>query len=273
MGAVAVAQTVPLPKPRPAAPDAAPAEAQKAKTLKQTRKRLQSDKSKADKSKTDKSQADEPAKDQPRLDIGPSLCALQLAPLAVFTPQPVLDGPGDCGAVDVVRLEAVTMPDGSTLRLDQPAMLRCSMAQALVHWVRDDVGPATAALGSPIAIAAYETYQCRGRNRVAGARLSEHGKANAIDIVGMRLADGRLLDWSNRSVARDYRERIRASACERFMTVLGPGSDGHHEDHIHVDLAERRSGYKLCRWEVRDTAPVALQPEERVPLPQPRPTP
>lgn len=204
----------------------------------------------------------------------PSTCALRLAPFASFTPLPELEGPGDCGVVDVVRLEAVTMPDARSVPLDQPATLRCSMAEALTHWVRDDIGPATAAQGSPLAaLAAYESYQCRGRNRIPGARLSEHAKGNAIDIVGVRTADGRLLDWSDTAASREFRERIRMSACARFTTVLGPGSDGHHEDHIHVDLAERASGYRICRWEVRDAIPVAEGSADRVPMPPPRPAP
>ena len=62
----------------------------------------------------------------------------------------------------------------------------------------------------------------------------------------------------------DARERLKASACARFTTVLGPASDGFHEGHVHVDLAERRSGYRICQWAVRDAADL-------VPLPRPRP--
>ncbi len=50
---------------------------------------------------------------------------------------------------------------------------------------------------------------------------------------------------------KDWREGIQASACARFSTVLGPGSDGAHEEHIHLDLAERRNNYKICEWDVR----------------------
>ena len=79
----------------------------------------------------------------------------------------------------------------------------------------------------------------------------------------MKLANGRLVEWTDPAVAREARESLRRSACGRFMTVLGPGSDGYHESHIHVDLAERRGNYRMCQWEVRDVADV--------PLPRPRP--
>ena len=44
---------------------------------------------------------------------------------------------------------------------------------------------------------------------------------------------------------------LKDSACARFSTVLGPGSDGYHEDHVHLDLAQRHNGYKICQWSLR----------------------
>lgn len=93
-------------------------------------------------------------------------------------------------------------------------------------------------------------YHCRTRNHVPGALLSQHAFANALDIRAVRLADGRELDLTDRSVAKTLRERVKERACGRFTTVLGPESDGFHESHIHLDLAERRSGYRLCQWAV-----------------------
>jgi hypothetical protein len=58
------------------------------------------------------------------------------------------------------------------------------------------------------------------------------------------------------------------------MTVLGPGSDGYHEEHVHVDLAERRGGYRICEWDVREPgdAPAAVVAGTvSVPLPRARP--
>ena len=49
-----------------------------------------------------------------------------------------------------------------------------------------------------------------------------------------------MIELTDVNIAKAWREGIRADACARFSTVLGPGSDGHHEEHIHVDLAERR---------------------------------
>lgn len=53
-------------------------------------------------------------------------------------------------------------------------------------------------------------------------------------------------------VAKGFRDELRESACHRFTTVLGPGSDGHHEAHIHLDLIERHQGSRMCQWDVRE---------------------
>jgi hypothetical protein len=67
---------------------------------------------------------------------------------------------------------------------------------------------------------------------------------------------------------------VRASACAHFATVLGPGSDSEHAEHVHVDLEPRRNDYKLCEWDVREPA-AQLEgtpiPIDEVPLPRPRP--
>ena len=64
---------------------------------------------------------------------------------------------------------------------------------------------------------------------------------------------------------RELRESVLHSACTRFSTVLGPGSDGYHEDHIHLDLMERRNNYRICQWDVWDPLPqkAPLLPAER----------
>ena len=112
-------------------------------------------------------------------------------------------------------------------------------------------------------------YECRGRNRVPGAKLSEHGKGNAVDLRSFILADGRVVTLTDVTVAKDFRDELRESACHRFTTVLGPGSDSAHESHIHVDLIERRGGYRMCQWDVR--TPPTKEVAAGVPLPTPRP--
>jgi hypothetical protein len=223
----------------------------------------------------------------------PSACQVRLAKIAVFQPLPTLVGPGECGAVDAVHLDAVILPDQSKVAVTPAGILRCPMAEELARWVRDDVAPTATKLGSPLRVLDnFDSYECRGRNRVRGATLSEHGRADAIDVRLFKLADGRSLTLTDVNVDKAWRETIKASVCARFSTVLGPGSDGNHEEHIHLDLAERRNNYKLCEWDVRVPPPVAqaqdaappaaaaaaegdddtaLIPLDMVPLPRPRP--
>jgi hypothetical protein len=173
---------------------------------------------------------------------------------------------------DVVRLEAVVLADKSKVTLTPPATVRCTFAEAIVQWVREDVAPRvrkardTALKG----IDNYDSYDCRGRNRVVGAKLSEHGKANALDVRSLKLANGAALGLADPNVSKDLRESLRKATCTRFHTVLGPGSDGYHEDHVHMDLAERRGDYRICHWDVR--VPEEAVIAEQIPLPRPRPT-
>ena len=116
----------------------------------------------------------------------------------------------------------------------------------------------------------FDSYDCRGRNRVAGAKISEHGKANALDIARCGWPTASSSNLTDPHVPHGFREKVRTSVCARFTTVLGPGSDGYHENHIHVDLAQRRSGYRLCQWNVLDPTPAAAV-VTTFPLPLPRP--
>jgi hypothetical protein len=220
----------------------------------------------------------------------PSACQLRLSKVATFQALGTLIGPGDCGAADAVQLQAVVLPDQTKVAVTPPATLRCPMAEQVADWLREDVMPALAESGPPLRVLDnFDSYECRGRNRVRAAALSEHGRADALDVRGFRLADGREINLTDVGVAKDLRQKIRASVCARFSTVLGPGSDGYHEEHVHLDLAERRNGYKLCQWDVREPPPVEAKSAppadeaseqaepagaiaaDEVPLPRPRP--
>ncbi|RYB05674.1 extensin family protein [Lichenibacterium ramalinae] len=151
-----------------------------------------------------------------------------------------------CGVAAPVTLAAVVLRGGRQVALVPPAVMRCDLADRLADWVRDDVAPATAAEGDLLGIADAAAYVCRNRNWAAGARVSEHARGNAIDILAFRFAR-RTVGWKDPG-ARDVLAALRASACARFATVLGPGADAFHETDLHVDLEHRRNGFKLCQW-------------------------
>jgi hypothetical protein len=186
--------------------------------------------------------------------------------IAIAPSIPSVHGPGGCGGDDLVRLEAIVLPDKRRVAVTPPATLRCPMASEIADWVRSDIAPLTQKLGSEIAtLDNFDSFECRGRNRIKGAPLSEHGKANALDVRAFRLADGRDIGLTDRNQPRSLREDVLHSVCARFVTVLGPDSDWYHEDHIHLDLMERHNNYKICQWDVLDPLPriAPLMPEER----------
>jgi hypothetical protein len=183
----------------------------------------------------------------------PSACQARLTPdIALAHALPSITGPGSCNAEDVVRLEAVVLEDGEHVTLAPSATLRCPMAEAVARWIRENVAPAAATtLGSPArTIATAGSYECRERDRVPGAKLSEHSRANALDLRGLILADGTKVDLTDKVASKEFREVIRQSACNTFRTVLGPGSDDWHASNIHLDLIERKGNYRICQWDV-----------------------
>ena len=225
----------------------------------------------AERDKPDKAQQAAPANGKPDQQAAPapqpSACRLALTDDIAIAPSiPDIKGEGGCGGEDLVRLEAVVMPDKRRVSVKPAAILRCPMASALAEWIRSDIAPLAERVGSTIAdLDNFDSFECRGRNRVVGAKLSEHGRANALDVRAFKFADGSTVSLTDRTVPRGLRESVLHSACTRFSTVLGPGSDGYHEDHIHLDLMERRNNYRICQWDVWDPLPpkAPLLPAER----------
>ncbi len=242
------AAAVPLPKPRPVEAPAAkpngPASGQETPVG------------------TDKPAA-EPVVTAPQ----PSACRVGLSEAIAIAPSiPDIHGAGGCGGKDLVRLEAVVLPDKHRVAVKPAAILRCSMASAIADWIRTDMALLAMKLGSVITdLDNFDSFECRGRNRIVGAALSEHGRANALDVRSLKLANGRSISLTDRTVPRELRESVLHSVCARFSTVLGPGSDWYHEDHIHLDLMERHNDYKICQWNVWDPLPqiAPLLPAER----------
>lgn len=180
-------------------------------------------------------------------------CWKRLVPeLAVADPEPAIEGPGLCGASDLVRLQAIRLPSGNRVEMEPAARIRCGMAEVLAQWVRVDISPVLSPSEAHLVRLQVSTaYECRARNRVENAPMSEHGTGNAIDVRALVFADGKTVALTDAAADKALRSALATSACARFSTVLGPGSDPYHEDHIHLDLRERRSGLHICQWDVR----------------------
>ena len=175
-------------------------------------------------------------------------CLSQLgATRADFTPLPDRYFGAGCSTLGSVRLASLRSDDGA-LGISNLGPVTCPLANTFAAWARYGAGRAAQQiLGSELVrIETMGSYACR---TVAGTgRLSAHASAKAIDISGFVLADGRRItvlgDWNSGTAnERAFLRTIHASACKRFGTVLGPGYNAAHADHLHVELG----GSGFCR--------------------------
>ncbi|WP_421694698.1 extensin family protein [Aestuariivirga sp.] len=133
------------------------------------------------------------------------------------------------------------------------ATMNCGMAEPLKDWLEDVVQPtAQRSFGeSVISVDVAASYSCRPRNNKSGAKMSEHGYGNAIDIAAFTLESGRkvsvLEGWRGHKDEQRFLHTVHDEACGPFHTVLGPDSDAHHRNHLHLDLQNRASGSSYCR--------------------------
>ncbi|ABQ67238.1 Extensin family protein [Rhizorhabdus wittichii RW1] len=142
-----------------------------------------------------------------------------------------------CSATSAVKLVAVGIP------VTNLGAVKCGAALPFVRWVRQDV-PTLAQrwLGSDVVrIESFGSFACRPVNNQAGNRLSEHGRANAIDIAAFRLRDGRRISvkdgWNgDDQQIRGFLRALHKAACGRFSVVLGPDANALHHDHFHFDM-------------------------------------
>jgi hypothetical protein len=149
-----------------------------------------------------------------------------------------------CGIDEAVRVRSV-----AGVKLSQPALITCDAARALKTWVVNGAKPAFRQRGPLVELKVAADYVCRPRNNQRGAKISEHGRGRAIDISGFTMQDGEVVTvlqgWGRGSTLRPLGLALKA-ACGPFGTVLGPKSDGYHEDHFHMDVARYRNG-PYCR--------------------------
>ena len=134
-----------------------------------------------------------------------------------------------------------------------PATLACPLVSALDRWVAQGVQPAAMRwFGSPVTeIKQISSYACREMVGSGTSTVSEHAFGNALDIAGFTLADGRKITvqngWHGTPEEQGFLHDVQLSACDMFTTVLAPGYNVYHYNHIHVDLMRRSSGRHPCR--------------------------
>jgi Extensin-like protein C-terminus len=139
--------------------------------------------------------------------------------------------------------------------LTPPATLACPIVSALDRWVSDGVQPAAMRwFGAPVVeIKQIASYSCRSMVGSGTSHISEHAFGNAIDIAAFTLADGRRISvqegWHGTPEQQGFLHDVQLAACDNFTTVLAPGYNTAHYNHIHVDLMRRPSGDRPCRPE------------------------
>jgi hypothetical protein len=149
------------------------------------------------------------------------------------------------------------------------ATLACPLVSALDRWVATSVQPAALRwFGQPVVeMRQISAYSCRGMNGNPNARISEHAFGNALDIASFTLADGRRITirdgWRGRPEEQGFLRDVQAAACDQFTTVLAPGSNAYHYDHIHVDLMRRSGGRRACDPDAVSGEEVAARARSR----------
>jgi hypothetical protein len=167
-------------------------------------------------------------------------------------PHSALGGPSVCGTEHPFEMSAAM---GGRVSMNPAALLRCPMVPSVDRWVAQVVEPAARFhFGSSISqLKVAASYSCRPMNHRWGARLSEHGYANALDVSAFTFTNGRTVSvksgWYGDARERAFLRAVHAGTCEHFTTVLGPNYDANHRDHFHMDLARHgRDGLmRICK--------------------------
>ena len=175
----------------------------------------------------------------------PSACLAFLQSQGVaFTPVADHSDGGFCVVKDAVTLG----PQGAALSPAAPLMA-CPLAAAFVVWTRQVVQPAAREiLGQPVTeVDHFGTYSCRRIYGQAVGPPSEHASADAVDVAGVKLADGTRVsvtaDWRDPGPKGRFLHRIRDEGCRLYRVALSPDYNAAHRNHLHFDM----SPYRLCR--------------------------
>ena len=152
-----------------------------------------------------------------------------------------------CGYRDGMRLAGDIAPAPSGL------VTSCPVAAALLVWEREVQVEAQRTLGTRVRRFLHAgSFSCRRIYGRETGNWSEHATADAVDILGFELADGRTLsvlrDWEDEGSGGRFLRTVRDSACGTFATVLSPDYNAAHRDHLHLDTADRGpAGWRACR--------------------------
>lgn len=258
LSSASLPETGPLPQKKPATAKAA-TPAEKGNKKDDEAPASAKDETSLPNSKDTKPLTEAPATEpEPVLTIEPengkeyAACLIALKQIgATFKEEKRVDDGKGCG-IDRPLTLAMVLPG---VALKPEGEMRCETALELARWTKEAVLPAAkAALGSegPLtAINQASSYVCRLRNGATTGKISEHARGNAIDIASFTFKSGKSIEIQPRdedsTLTGAFQRAVTATGCLYFQTVLDPGSDEAHENHLHFDVLERKNGYRYCR--------------------------
>lgn len=179
-----------------------------------------------------------------RLHNDPALCDQVLSTSGLrFSRQADSEPSARCPLENTLRIQ------GGDVALSSSFLASCPLAVAYALFDIHTLQPAAQAVfGQRVArIDHLGSFACRNIYNRANGRLSQHATANALDMAGLRLADGQrigvLKDWNDEGDKGRFLRLLRDGACKNFSTVLGPEYNAAHRDHFHVDMGR----WSVCR--------------------------
>jgi hypothetical protein len=187
-----------------------------------------------------------PPEPPPALSAEDAACPDRLALLdATFDRRPDVTE-GECAVRNAVLLSK--LPGG--IEVAPHSLMTCPLAEGLAHWARDVLSPEAERhlKATPNRLQIGTSYECRQQR--SGAKLSEHAFGNGVDVMGFGFAGRPAIPVGflpEGSPEAQFQEAVRKGACASFTTVLGPGADADHGDHLHLDQRNRNRGYRICQ--------------------------
>lgn len=176
-----------------------------------------------------------------------------------------IDGPGVCGMQQPLKVSAFA---NGGIGLTSSATLSCPVVATTDQWLAEVVQPAAMnILGAQVIEMRAGSYSCRAMNNgTATSRTSEHAFGNAVDVFSFRLNDSRVVTvkdgWRGSPEEQNFLREVFVGACNYFGTVLGPGADPMHYDHIHIDLARHSKDRRICKPIIKYTPNYNLPPPD-----------
>jgi hypothetical protein len=228
-------RAVPVPSPRPVtlgAPSSSPAGAAPNRDQKQP-------------AQTDDAERDDEA----------CLARLRAGDVRFDIPAMPVAAKASCAIEVPVRLKSITARARTVteVHLPEEPVVSCQFAERLTAWLGNLVAPLIAGRMSTDLRAVHTGpgYECRNRNGAATGKLSAHAVGQAIDISAFELSSGKSIPMKpdGDETMRNVVDSVRTAACGWFTTVLGPGADAAHTDHLHVDIAPHGTSdrYRICQ--------------------------